>query len=96
MRLFDRLKKTNQPVDLPKSEIITKGLERRVTTTSVTNRTRMPHEQAKVEAMQAFIGIAANEDLDPLFAAIFTTAKELGYKLQDEPYALIHKLNNVR
>lgn len=96
MRLLDRLKKTNQPVDLSPVEKLAPGLERKMVTTDVTNRVRLPHEQAKVEAMQAFIEIAANEDLDPLFVALFGTAQELGYKLQADPYTLIHRLNDVR
>lgn len=96
--LLNRLKKTHQVVDFPNTHTETpaQGIKRKTVTTTITHRDRQPHEQAKVEAMKAFIDIAANEDLDPLFTALFKTAEELGYKLQADPYTLLHRLNNVR
>lgn len=96
-RVIDRLKvpKTNYVVS-QRENSDADGIRIIHRDTVISVRERQPHEQAKVDAMTAFIGVLANEDLDPVFTSIFGTAQELGYNLKADPYTLLHQLNDVR
>jgi hypothetical protein len=59
----------------------------------ICHRVRTQAQQNKVEAMTEFIDkIAANEDLDAFFLAVFSKAVKKGYRLQGTPEEMLRKL----
>jgi hypothetical protein len=76
---------------------IAEGLRLTHRDTVISKRDRSAQDQAKIDAMQAFVGVAlANEDIDSVFLAMFNEAQTLGYRLVAPPENLLHKLNDVR
>ena len=51
-----------------------------------------PADAAKIETMVWLLSKVANEDLDAIWIALLTELRERGYKLQDEPGALLERL----
>lgn len=58
----------------------------------ITARMRTEADNAKLEVLHALLDITASEDLDALFVVILTEMAGLGYKLRDEPKALLERL----
>ena len=58
----------------------------------ITERLRSPADAAKIETMVWLLSKVANEDLDAIWIALLTELRERGYKLQDEPGALLERL----
>ena len=61
----------------------------------ITERDRSPVDTAKVEAMVWLLSKVANEDLDAVWIALLTELDKLGYKLAEEPGALLEGLKRL-
>lgn len=61
-------------------------------TVVITERVRSEADRAKLEVLHALLDITASEDLDAMFVVVLTELSGLGYKLQDEPKALLERL----
>jgi hypothetical protein len=59
----------------------------------ITERLRSPADTAKLEVMHALLDIADSDDLDAIWVTLLTEMAGLGYKLTDEPGALLERLN---
>jgi hypothetical protein len=69
-----------------------KGVTMIEQTETITERLRSPADAAKIETMVWLLSKVANEDLDAIWIALLTELREHGYKLQDEPGALLERL----
>jgi hypothetical protein len=58
----------------------------------ITKRDRSEADEAKLEILHALLDVTASEDLDAIFVVVLTEMNERGYKLQDEPGALLERL----
>jgi hypothetical protein len=58
----------------------------------ITERLRSPADTAKLEVMHALLDIADSDDLDAIWVTLLTEMAGLGYKLTDEPGALLERL----
>ena len=61
-------------------------------TAIITERLRSPADTAKLEVLHSLLDVTASEDLDAVWVTLLTELRELGYKLQDEPGALLERL----
>jgi hypothetical protein len=63
-----------------------------IKTEVITKRDRSETDAAKLEVMHALLDIADSDDLDAIWVTLLTEMAGLGYKLTDEPGALLERL----
>jgi hypothetical protein len=75
-----------------KDSPIAEGVSMVEQTEVITERLRSPADTAKLEVMHALLDIADSDDLDSIWMTLLTELGGLGYKLTDEPGALLERL----
>jgi len=58
----------------------------------ITRRERSELNASNIAILKDLLDIVAEEDVDKVFVSLLSELRDLGYRLQDEPQALLERL----